>query len=90
MRKIDKTANDLFPKHNCGLYLTHNRHKDMYETVEDLLNGEDKPDDWATKTSRERAIKNDELWELQWYPDTPVGFHRIYAATLEEVLKAAK
>lgn len=79
------------PQHKCGLYLTHNQHKDTYQTVEEIIN--ERPEwfngDWATPTSKQRAIETDELWELQWYPDTPVGFNFVCGATLEEVLEKA-
>lgn len=33
-----------------------------------------------------RLIAGDALVELQWYPDTPVAFCRVYGQTLEECL----
>ena len=78
------------PAHACGLYLTHNRHRDYYETVEELLAKVDHIDDeWASPEARQRAIDTGELWELQWYPRTPIGSHSIMAPTLEELLAFA-
>ena len=31
----------------------------------------------------EKAIKEDSVWTVQWYPHTPVGSHRFSASTLE-------
>lgn len=79
------------PKHKGELSITHNGHKSNYETIQDytdLLNADD--EDWATPTSKEIAIKNDELWEMQWYPNTPIGFNKIYGATLEEIITKSK
>ena len=70
------------PKHECGLTLEHNAHKDVYETIDNyyqFLNDED----WVSKEERERAIALDSVWTLQWYPDTPVGFYKIAASSLE-------
>lgn len=81
-----------FPEHKVSLNLTHNHHKIYYETIEEYLSrlkDSISDEDWATATSRERAIGNDELWELQWYPDTPVGCFIVFGASLEEVLKKA-
>lgn len=79
-----------FPKHKCGLYLTHNQHKDCYEIVELYLNHRELDnDDFATPTSKQRCIETNEIWELQWYPNTPVAFNKVYGATLEEVLEKA-
>lgn len=82
---------DIFPPHKCGLYLTHNQHKDYHEPLERYLvdQGFDE-DSWATEYSKAAALAADELWDLQWYPNTPIGFYRIIGATLEEVLTAAK
>lgn len=75
-----------FPEHKASLNITHNGHKDNYETVEEHLEWMKAEDDeWATPTSKERAIKNDSLWVLQIYPNTPVGFYRVYGATFDEL-----
>lgn len=82
-----------FPEHKCGLYLTHNEHKDYYQTAEQAIKELEERDnmsiDWATPTSRQRCIDTNEIWSLQWYPNTPVGFNIIHGATLEEVIEAA-
>ncbi len=69
------------PKHKCGLYLSHNEHRDFYETVEMSYKADDfvSPEEWY------KAIAEDSVWVLQWYPDTPIGFHRIAASTLEAI-----
>ena len=81
----------MFPKHKCGLYLTHNRHKDFYEEIGKYVNGGHRgtADSFKDDETRERSIKTDEIWELQWYPNTPVGFYAVAAPTLEECLKYA-
>lgn len=81
-----------FPEHKAGLTLMHNEHKSLYETAEQYLNSrEDYFDDeaFATDTSKQRCIETNEIWELHWYPNTPVGFNNIVGATLEEVLEKA-
>ena len=72
------------PKHKCGLYLTHNEHRDVYETIEQFYDADDfvSEDEWL------KAVAEDSVWCLHWYPDTPVGFHRIYASSLEAIQKA--
>ena len=80
-----------FPEHKCELTLTHNSHKNYYEPIEEYLTRPQFEDltTWATDTSKERILKTDEIWELQWYPDTPIGFYLVVGATLEEVLQKA-
>lgn len=78
------------PKHNCELLITHNPHKGNYETVEELIFNRDLTDDYfVSKEEMDLCIKHNELWEVQWYPDTPVGFHLICGYTLESVLNKA-
>jgi hypothetical protein len=81
-----------FPQHKASMHITHNQHKAYYQDIESYVAEEHlqiDSDDWATPTSRERCIANDDIWELQWYPNTPVGFNKVYGATLDEVLQAA-
>lgn len=85
-------ANDLaalLPAHKCGLYLEHNAHRDVYQSAADLI-AEQQYDGWKNQEAIQRAIATDEIWELQWYPETPVVFTRIFAPTLVELLAFAK
>ena len=76
-----------FPNHKCGLYLTHNEHKDVYEDITQHIVDLDLMDAFESPEAMQRAIDTDSVWTLQWYPETPIGFHRIAAATLEEIFK---
>jgi hypothetical protein len=77
------------PAHKGELSLTHNQHKSYYQSVEQwesqALGIED---DWVSAEQRERAIAEDSVWVLQWYPSTPIGFHRLAAADLDVLLEA--
>lgn len=75
-----------FPAHKCGLYLTHNEHRDNYEDIEKWIIDEEARFEWESPAHRQRAIDTDECWVLQWYPNTPVGFLCVAAPTLEELL----
>lgn len=81
------------PPHKAGLYLTHNEHKDYYETAEQWIsareNREQMPD-WSSPDARQRCIDTNEVWVLHWYPTSPVGFEHVAGPTLEEVLEAAR
>lgn len=76
-----------FPPHKGELSLTHNAHRSDYQTAEQWAAGET---DWVSDAERLRALETDEVWVLQWYPETPIGFHRVVASTLEAVLQAAR
>ena len=79
-----------FPRHSCGLYLTHNEHKDVYESVENFVVDRGDDDCWIGDAEREEAIATNELWRLQWYPDTPIGFYVVLAASFTRLLAHAR
>lgn len=70
---------DWLPEHKCGLHLSHNEHRDVYETIEEFYDAEDfvSPEEWN------KAVSADSVWVLHWYPNTPIGFIRIAASTLD-------
>jgi len=78
----------LFPR-NVHLILTHNEHKSVYRTVQESIDAEEHGYDascWVSDEQRLKAIASDECWVLQWYPDTPIGFHIAAAADLDVLL----
>jgi hypothetical protein len=79
-----------FPKH-IDLILEHNPHvSDGVTVAEHIRNLSDyyHDDVWATETSREQEIDTNDLWCLQWYPITPIGFYVVAGATWKEVVAA--
>lgn len=78
------------PAHKCGLYLTHNEHKDLYESAEDWIENRQFEDDFVSPEEMQKAIAENSVWRLQWYPDTPVGFYSIAAASLEAIEQAIR
>jgi hypothetical protein len=85
-----------WPKHKASLHITHNVHKTYYETMEEAL--AEMPDGYHSTYDRdefpdeaeiEKAIKTDSVWTIQWYPNSPVGFNRVHAATLGRALEFA-
>jgi hypothetical protein len=78
------------PEHKCGLYLTHNEHKDLYEKLSDKFKEETEYYTDMSQEDKEECIKADSLWTLQWYPDTPIGFYVVHGPTLERVLELAE
>jgi hypothetical protein len=74
------------PEHKCGLHLSHNEHKDVYESIQDFYDAKDfvSPEEYI------KAIDENSVWQLQWFPDTPIGFHIICASSLEAIEAALK
>lgn len=81
---------EKFPKHECGLYLTHNENRNEHISIQEwiILNGEQYA--WESKAAQQISISSDELWTLRWYPNTAVGFHAIAASTFEDLLRIAE
>jgi hypothetical protein len=77
---------DWLPKHAAALFLTHNDHKGVYESVEDHY-GHLEDCDWVSPEEKQKAIELDSVWELQWYPDTPIGSYYVAASSLEAIQK---
>jgi hypothetical protein len=48
------------PEHKCGLHLSHNEHRDVYETIEQFYDADDfiSPDEWH------KALAEDSVWVL--------------------------
>jgi hypothetical protein len=74
-----------FPEHKCGLYLSHNPHRDVYEGPKEHYCAEFSisPEDW------QKCIDTGDVWELRWYPDTPIGFYLVIGSSLELVMAEA-
>jgi hypothetical protein len=80
---------EIFPHHACGLYLEHNSYKDVYDSIQDAVERKD-AEEWTSLDEKQKAMDTEEIWTLQWYPNTPVGFYRISASSLDALLLAAK
>lgn len=84
-----------FPK--CiSLTVSFNEHAGLYQTAEEWLADNESlhPDgprwDWVSPEEREKAIRENSVWTLQWYPDTPVGFCMLAAASFDVLMAAAQ
>jgi hypothetical protein len=75
------------PPHKASMTLTHNDHLTSYLTVQEAINRDDFGYmDWVSPEQRQKAIDTNECWFLQWYPNSPVGFHVLAAADLDILL----
>lgn len=44
---------------------------------------------WASEDERQKAIRDNSVWTIQWYPNTPVGFYCVGASTFEAAARYA-
>ncbi len=88
---MDKLA-ALLARCKCGVHLTVNAHRDVYETAEQKIAEAERheflPDDLAPGV-RAEMIRTDTIVDLQFYPDTPIGFYSIWHHDLDAALTQA-
>src|ERR1700722_10841545 len=94
-RKI-KMASWTFPAivESCkaSVHLTANQHLSYYDPLDRYIDEDanrDKDDQMVSPEQRKRIIAAGVIYELQFYPDSPVGFYRVYGTTMDEVVAAA-
>ena len=75
----------LLSKCECGVYLSINRHRDYYQTVEEYLIDEEDIDPKVM----EQMISMNKVYELQFYPDTPIGSYSVYHHDLDLMIAEA-
>lgn len=56
-----------------------------YQKVAQLDDAEDDIS-WVSDEERAKAIAENTIWTLRWYPNTPVGFCRVSASSLAALL----
>jgi len=81
----------LLARCKCGVYLTVNEHRDSYDTPEqwlDELGGRECPPEISEEV-RAGILSGGNIVELQFYPDSPVGFYVIVHHDLDEALRLA-
>lgn len=45
--------------------------------------------DWPSEEERLKAISENSVWTIQWYPNSPVGFNCVAASTFEAAARFA-
>jgi hypothetical protein len=58
----------------------------VYETVQDYY---PEVEDFISLVDWKKCDDTGDVWELQWYPETPIGFHRVIGSSLELVMAEA-
>lgn len=79
----------VLPPHKASLHLEHNPHLGYLQSVEQWDEEQEKWADWVSPDERAKAIATNEIWTLQWYPETPIGFHALAASSLAALMAAA-
>lgn len=81
---------DSLPVHKGSLSIEHNGHKTCYESLSEYIERQEA--DWGEDedSAKSAALLADEIWEIWWCPDTPVGSCLVASATLAGCVELAK
>ena len=73
------------PEYKISLTIVHNEYKNWYYTIEQGIQEIDE-NNWVSLEERDKALQTENIWNIQWYPDTPIGSYVYYASSLEVLL----
>lgn len=78
----------------CGVYFTANEHRDYHQSAEEWLNeygehGTRAQDHEVTPEVLAEMVATDTVYVLQFYPNTPNGFHMLMDSNVERLLQRA-
>lgn len=84
---IEDLLRGLLLRDMACLRLSFNDHTANYvDAAKEYADGEMPDDEWVSESERDKALGLNQVWTLQWYPDTPVGFHIMRASSLAALL----
>lgn len=81
----------LLERCKCGVYLTVNEHRDGYESAQSALEqmAQQECPPHISDEVRAEILRTDNIVDLQFYPDTPIGSYRIIHHDVDAALSAA-
>lgn len=73
----------------CGVFLTVNEHKDYYQTTAEKIAELRDNDDEISDEAAGLMLSADTIVELQFYPDTPIGFYKVISHDFDDAVSRA-
>jgi hypothetical protein len=70
-----------------SMTVSHNEHKLYYQTAKQFIEEGDMKSRFVNAEEIDKAIETDEIWSVQWYPDTPIGSCIFYASSLDIIFE---
>lgn len=93
LKELESKLRGLLKGEHCSLSIQFNDHQGPnYMTAaqfEEYYGPEKWCGDWVSEEQHQKALATNSVWEIHWYPDTPVGFCAFLGADLEAVITAA-
>lgn len=88
MTELETLLKSLVKGEYSSIYLTWNEDfSENYGKAEDWYISDNDLEDWVSYDEKVKAIKENSVWTLQWYPDTPIGSCIIKASSLEPIIE---
>lgn len=81
---------ELAEKCKAGCHLYINDYRNYYENLGDVLKEASEKGEISWGLEAEEIFNTGNLFKLQFYPDTPIGFYVVYGGTLEKCLERAQ
>ena len=79
----------LLARCKCGVHLTVNEHRNVYESAKKVLDSPE-ADDWEISNEvRLKIIETNTLISIVFYPDTPIGFYHVLHYDIDAALDEA-
>jgi hypothetical protein len=89
-KQIEDFLKSLLKGEYSSLTLTYNDHLNNYTDAREASErGDFDREDWPSAEDKEKALTENTVWDLHWYPNTPVGFSNVKASSLAGVLELA-
>jgi len=67
-----------------SLYIEYNDHKILRQSVAKYIQDESiEDDDFVSDEDKQKCIKENVLWKITYYPDTPIGCHEVYGSEID-------
>jgi hypothetical protein len=88
LMELENQLKSLLKGEYCQLYLTFNDDAGSYMTVKEAESNGDTHGDWVSEKEKEKGMATNSKWNLQWYPESPVGFCILSASSLPALFEA--
>jgi len=74
----------LYKLCKCSVSIEINRYRVFYDTIEDAVNNKN-----ISEEIKRGIIKTNNFIEIQFYPDTPIGFYTVYHYDIDLAINEA-
>ena len=87
MIELETLLKSLVKGQYSSIYLSWNEDFSVnYEMADTWYNSDSDLQDWVSYDEKIKAITENSVWTLQWYPDTPIGSCILRASSLQAII----